>query len=86
MRARAGGIIVLLATIVSLLVTISAPYIRAFDDVRVYFFGSAPSGEANAINAAIGRTSHRDDISTQRLSRELEEGFMDSDEDSDEEF
>ncbi|KAG8938166.1 hypothetical protein FRC00_000518 [Tulasnella sp. 408] len=49
MRARAGAIIVLVAAILSLLVTISAPYVRAFDDVRVYFFGDA-AGDAQAIN------------------------------------
>lgn len=43
--------------------------------------GIRDSGEANAINAAVGRAQHRDDLSTRRLSRELEEGFMDSDED-----
>ena len=38
--------------------------------------GVRDAGETNAINAAIGRV--RDDgISTRRLSRELEEGFMD---------
>ncbi|KAG9018240.1 hypothetical protein FRB90_011809 [Tulasnella sp. 427] len=49
MRATIGAIIIALAAIVSLLVTISAPYIRAFDNVRVYFFGNA-SGANDAIN------------------------------------
>ncbi|KAG8886860.1 hypothetical protein FRC00_000616 [Tulasnella sp. 408] len=49
MRAHAGAIIVLVAAILSLLVTISAPYVRAFDDVRVYFFGDA-AGDTQAIN------------------------------------
>ncbi|KIO20274.1 hypothetical protein M407DRAFT_245863 [Tulasnella calospora MUT 4182] len=49
MRAHAGAIIVLVAAILSLLVTISSPYVRAFDDVRVYFFGDA-AGSDEAIN------------------------------------
>ncbi|KAG9047187.1 hypothetical protein FS837_002830 [Tulasnella sp. UAMH 9824] len=49
MRAHAGAIIVLVAAILSLLVTISTPYVRAFDDVRVYFFGDA-AGNSDAIN------------------------------------
>ncbi|KAG8951028.1 hypothetical protein FRC04_006889 [Tulasnella sp. 424] len=50
MRPSPGAIIVLVATILSLLVTISAPYVRAFDDVRVSFSGTAASGENDAIN------------------------------------
>jgi len=39
--------------------------------------GIRDSGESDAINAAIGRSTHEDLASTRRLSRELEEGFRD---------
>lgn len=49
MRFTVGSGILLIAAILSLLVTISVPYIRTFDAVRTYFGGSV-SGTSNAIN------------------------------------
>jgi len=49
MRFTVGSGILFVAAILSLLVTISVPYIRTFDAVRTYFGGSV-SGTSNAIN------------------------------------
>jgi len=50
-RPAIGTFILLLAFLLSLLVSISAPYVQDFDDVRTYFAGSV-SGNAAAINEA----------------------------------
>lgn len=47
--------------------------------------GIRDPGETEAINAAVSRPLRRDDMSTRRLSRELEEGFMDESDEEDNE-
>lgn len=50
MPVTPGSIVITVTFLLSLLVTISAPNVRAFDDVRTYFYGTAAAG-ATATNA-----------------------------------